>query len=106
MRRAMVNDSPLGSALSRVAPAAGALLLIALAGAGCGTGGTGVGLAKGERQDDAPLNVPVPPADGPKLVAVRTGAQVVERPAAGARVLGALAAGAVIARSREPYGKA
>lgn len=85
---------------------AGALLLLALAGASCRSGGAGVGLAKGERSDEAPPDVPVPSADGPKLVALRAGVPVRARPAADARPLGELAAGARIARSQESYGKA
>jgi hypothetical protein len=85
---------------------AGALLLLALAGSACKAGGSGVGLAKSEQGDDAPLHVPPPPSDGPKLVALRGGVPVVDRPAAGAQKLGELAAGAAIARSREPYGRA
>ncbi len=65
-----------------------------------------------ERQDDAssadevlPQNVPVPAANGPKLVAIRHGAAVYDRPATTGTVLGTLRAGAKIARSEAPYGK-
>jgi hypothetical protein len=54
--------------------------------------------------DEVP-NVPVPPADGPKLAVLRDGVAVVERPAAGARMLGELRSGALVSRSATPYGK-
>ena len=82
------------------------LLLIALAGAACRPGGSGVGLSKEEPGGDAPLNVPPPPSDGPKLVALRAGTPVMARPATDARRLGELAAGAQIARSLVPYSRA
>jgi hypothetical protein len=49
-------------------------------------------------------DVPVPPADGPKLGAVAEVVPVLERPAAGATQLGYLHAGALVARAEKPYG--
>jgi hypothetical protein len=78
----------------------------ALGSTGCKTSGGGIGLAKGERNDDAFANIPSPPADGPKLVALREGTKILERPRADANVIGELRAGALIARSVEPYSRA
>lgn len=83
-----------------------ALLLLAVIAPACRAAGTTVGLSKGEAGDDRPLEVPVPPADGPKLVALRAGTPIVDRPKEeGARTLGALFPGAAVARSPEPYGR-
>jgi hypothetical protein len=46
-----------------------------------------------------PASVPVPPADGPKLLATRHEVVVRERPAPGAKPLGTLRLGATVARS-------
>jgi hypothetical protein len=50
------------------------------------------------------LDVPVPPADGPKLGSVANVTFVVDRPSRGGRVLGYLHAGAMVARANEPRG--
>src|SRR5690606_4798542 len=47
--------------------------------------------------------VPTPPADGPKLVAIEHGAVVRDRPSPNGKVIGTLAAGAQVARAAEPY---
>ncbi len=84
----------------------GAALLggLILAGTGCKSkGGAGAGaLAHAEPSDDAFSSVPVPPADGPKIWAVRPGALIVSRPAEGAKPVGELGVGASAARSKEP----
>lgn len=49
-------------------------------------------------------NVPVPAADGPKLWVLRDGTAVVEKPIAGARMIGELRTGSAVARSDRPYG--
>ncbi|WP_245677730.1 L,D-transpeptidase [Chondromyces crocatus] len=88
---------------SLVSRAVHALALASLAATGCTGAEGGVGLSKGAAQ--GPLEVPEPAADGPKLVAVRAGAVVLERPEAGARKVGELSAGALVARSGSTYGK-
>src|SRR5437870_1216584 len=75
----------------------------ALCASGCKSSATGIGLAKGERNDDAFANVPAPPADGPKLVALRDGTPILERPRRDARPIGELRTGALVSRSTEPY---
>jgi hypothetical protein len=50
-------------------------------------------------------DVPVPPADGPKLGAVSEIVPVLERPASDATKLGYLRAGALVARADKPYSK-
>src|SRR5690606_25194702 len=55
-----------------------------------------------ESEEAPPLdlaNVPVPPADGPKLLATRHDVVVRERPTPGAASLGTLRLGAMVARS-------
>lgn len=74
--------------------------------AGCKGGAAGVGLSKEDRGGDAFADVPSPPADGPKLVALRDATPVFERPLPDARKIGELRMGAVIARSVEPYSRA
>ena len=78
-----------------------AALLLGLALASCkGNGGP---LARAEANDSAFANVPVPPADGPKLFALRSGTAIVDRPSPTATKLGELGAGSIVARSKEPY---
>ncbi|WP_044236720.1 L,D-transpeptidase [Chondromyces apiculatus] len=77
---------------------------MALGALGCTGADAGVGLSKGTAQ--GPLEVPELSAEGPKLVAVRPGVPVLERPEAGARKLGELSVGALVTRSVEAYGKA
>ncbi len=50
-------------------------------------------------------NVPTPPENGPKLGAVAEVVPVLERPSQTGRQLGYLHAGALVARSEEPYSK-
>lgn len=86
-----------------------AAVFCSVASVGCKAGAGAIGLGKGEasdRGDDAFANIPSPPADGPKLIALRDGAPIVERPRADAARLGELRAGALIARSAEPYSRA
>lgn len=61
----------------------------------------------GESGDQAPAiidlaSVPVPAADGPKLLITRAGVVVRERPTLGAKPLGTLRLGAAVARSEAP----
>ncbi|HMJ12390.1 MAG TPA: L,D-transpeptidase [Polyangiaceae bacterium] len=58
--------------------------------------------ALASRRSQVP-NVPVPPADGPKLGAIAERTPVFERPAKDAKWLGYLHAGAQVARATEPY---
>jgi hypothetical protein len=72
--------------------------------AGCKGKGGGP-LAKAEPTDDRFANVPVPAADGPRLIALLPGTPVLDRPSISAKKLGELRTGAAVARSREPYTK-
>jgi hypothetical protein len=65
----------------------------------------GPSLSKAAAEDESIPNVPEPPANGPKLGAVANVTPVLERPAAGARQLGYLHAGARVARAAEPYSR-
>jgi hypothetical protein len=60
-------------------------------------------LSKSATDEPVP-NVPVPAADGPKLYILQD-TPVLERPSATARPLGEVRAGAVVARSVEPYSR-
>lgn len=60
-------------------------------------------LAHADVSDDAFANVPVPPADGPKLLALRDATPILDRPASDGKRLGELRAGAVVARSKDVY---
>jgi hypothetical protein len=72
---------------------------------GCKSSAAGVGLSKEQQGDDAFAEVPMPPADGPKLVALREGTPILDRPRPDARTIGELRLGASIARSVEPYSR-
>lgn len=89
----------LRSLVGRGAALLGGLLIV---GTGCKSRGGAGPLAHAEPSDDAFANVPVPPADGPKLWAVRAATPIVDRPSEGAKPVGALGAGASVARSKEP----
>lgn len=84
------------------------LVLLALgahaAGALACSRGDAPALSKEDPGGDGILQVPVPPENGPKLVALRP-APVMGRPARNARKLGELSPGAFVARSAEPYGR-
>lgn len=76
--------------------------------------GAAFGCARGPGKDNAPaLNKPAAaetpkievPADGPKLGALADVTPVLERPAAGAKQIGYLHAGARVPRAPEPYSK-
>jgi L,D-transpeptidase-like protein len=90
----------LGGAWSKACWAA--LPLLALASADCKPG-SGPTLAKGEPASDPPPSVPSPPADGPQLLILRSSTVVFDRPSEQGQPLGELRAGAMIARSKEPY---
>jgi hypothetical protein len=66
----------------------------------CGKSKGDIALSKA---DDAPLDVPVPPADGPKLGSIAHTTPVRARPERDAKILGYLHAGAKVARAEEPY---
>ncbi len=53
--------------------------------------------------DDVIPQVPVPPVNGPKLVAVRHHVIVRDRPSPSGKVLGTLRAGAQVSRAEQPY---
>jgi hypothetical protein len=80
----------------------GALPLLALALVGCKSGSVPA-LSKEEPAAEPPPEAPTPAADGPKLLVLRTGAVVLDRPATNGKPLGELAAGALVARSSEPF---
>ncbi len=68
------------------------------------TGCSGPEEPAGELPDDGTIpEVPVPPADGPKLVALKHQVVVRDRPSISGQVLGTLRAGARVARAEEPY---
>ncbi|MGE0328383.1 MAG: L,D-transpeptidase [Polyangiaceae bacterium] len=60
-------------------------------------------LSKGS-SDEIP-NVPVPPADGPRLGAISFITKVMDRPSKDGQVIGHLHAGAMVPRAEEPYSK-
>jgi hypothetical protein len=55
--------------------------------------------------DDTIPQVPVPLANGPKLLAIKHGVVVRDRPSPNGKVIGALRAGAKVSRASEPYSK-
>ena len=71
----------------------------------CGSRHDGPSLSKAASEDEGIPNVPEPAANGPKLGAVANVTPILERPAAGARQLGYLHAGARVARASEPYSR-
>jgi hypothetical protein len=75
-----------------------AALLLPLA---CGKSTGDVALSKAD--DDAPLDVPVPAADGPRLGSIAHTTPVRARPSKESKILGYLHAGAKVARAEEPY---
>jgi hypothetical protein len=112
MRRPMTplllrSAKPLRGSAPPVLVASGVLALagLALAPSACKSKGPAIALAKGDPDAQAFANVPVPPADGPKLVALRDGTPVVEQPGTSARKLGELRVGSVVARSVTPYSR-
>jgi hypothetical protein len=80
-------------------------LPLALLLAACSSQQDGPSLSKSTAEDESIPNLPEPAANGPKLGAVANITQVLERPAAGARALGYLHAGARVARAPEPYSR-
>jgi hypothetical protein len=95
----MITASPVSARRAAV------LLGLCLAAPVAGCKGKGGGaLAKAENLE-AYANVPAPPADGPKLIAIAMGAVVYDRPSPAANKLGELRVGAAVARSKEVYGK-
>ncbi len=89
----------LRSLLGRGAALLGGLLI---AGTGCKSKDGASPLAHAEPADDAFANVPVPPADGPKIWAMKAGTPIVDRPSESAKPVGELGAGSSVARSKEP----
>ncbi|MEZ4440813.1 MAG: L,D-transpeptidase [Polyangiaceae bacterium] len=77
------------------------MLLTALAATGCSDNEAETAPAAAVAVED----VPVPPADGPKLLVTRHRTPVRERPEPSATILGELALGAQVARSPEPISK-
>jgi hypothetical protein len=80
-----------------------ALALFALAPA-CGSHG-GAPLNKSDAEDSAIPPVVAPPETGPKLGAIANATAILEKPVAGARWLGALHGGALVARGQTPVRK-
>jgi len=78
-------------------------LLSAAACASCKGSATDPPLSKNAPAHEGIPNVPVPAREGPKLFATRTGVEVFERPAKGAKRIGLLRMGAAVARAAAPY---
>src|SRR5690242_9832744 len=89
-----VQSSHAAAAARCVVIAAG----LAIAASACKSRDGSGALAKAEPSEDAFANVPVPSADGPKLIVLRNGTPVFDRPSPEAKKLGELRAGAVVAR--------
>lgn len=84
------------------------LLLGCAAATGCKNASADIALAKSVKpgsEEVALDKVPVPPADGPKLVALKSDVPVLEKPEKDAPVVGGLRFGARIARAKEPIRK-
>lgn len=79
---------------------AGALLVLGISGCGLFDGASG--LSKSEEDESALPTAPPPPENGPKLGSIAHRTPVLERPSLRAKVIGALHAGAFVARSPEP----
>lgn len=84
-------------------PTAFAALVLGLL-AGCGRANDASAPALNKPGDTEVPKIDVPP-DGPKLGALADVTPVLERPAAGAKSIGYLHAGAKVARAQEPYSK-
>ncbi len=70
---------------------------------GCKSKSADIGLSKEKRS--APFtDIPVPAADGPKLIALKEGTKILAAPKPDAEVIGELRLGGTVARSPEPYG--
>jgi hypothetical protein len=97
MADAMASVQPSSSSLRRRLPLVPALAALALA--ACSDSEP----KDGEPDDSTIPDLPVPAADGPKLVVVRHGAVVRDRPSMAGQILGTLRAGAEPARAEQPY---
>ncbi len=71
--------------------------------AGCGSGRHEIDLAKSEEPEIGIPDVPVPPADGPRLGALANIAPVFDRPSQRGNRIGYLHAGATVARAVSPF---
>jgi hypothetical protein len=80
----------------RLTPALTALFLL-----GC----SGSEQGESEPDDESIPQVPVPPENGPKLIAIRQQLAVRDRPSPNGKVLGTLRSGAQVARAEQPYSK-
>lgn len=81
------------------------LALSLLSALGCKGGSKDAPLSKAalaEETDERP-DVPVPPETGPRLGSTKTEVPVLDRPKADAPVIGAIRAGASVARAEKPY---
>jgi hypothetical protein len=78
---------------------------LALAAVACKSQGGAGALAKAEPEQNPFADVPAPPADGPKLFALRDATPILDRPGTDGKRLGEIAVGATVTRSKEPYGK-
>ncbi len=103
MRRKISVVRALGGADRIAAPTIFGPLAAVLAVGFC-AGCSGPEQPAGEVGDDDTIpEVSVPPADGPKLVALKHQVIVRDRPSVSGKVLGTLRAGARVARAEEPY---
>ena len=96
----MLREVPCPSARVTLARAA----LLAATGLGVLACSRGADVALTKTEAEAPLpDVPVPPADGPKLLALADHTPIFARPSRSAARLGELRFGALVARSEEPF---
>lgn len=100
--RSRPRQGTLGGRLrSRAAVGLATFLMAGLA-TGCSSDDTDE-TAEVEEPITGPVEVPVPPADGPKLIALESEVLVRDRPALDGVVLGTLYLGARVARAEKPY---
>jgi hypothetical protein len=85
-------------ALGRLSAGLSAWVSLTALGAGCAHESETTESAP-EGMNETFADVPVPPADGPKLYVLRHGERVADKPTEGAQIIGWLRAGAAVARS-------
>jgi hypothetical protein len=71
----------------------------------CGCSGSRKDISLSKSKDFDPASVPVPAADGPRLVAVAPSVPILQAPKADAPAIGALRGGASLPRAKEPLHK-
>ncbi len=99
---------PIEKARARRPLALGLIALSLLGGASCKGARADVKLSKTAQATEGDIaveNVPVPPENGPKLVALKADVFVLEKPQKSAAAVGVLRFGAAVARAKEPIRK-